>query len=418
MGPTYLSPELQAEQQGIERRKMLAQALLQQGMTPSQGQMAGRYYVPPSPLQGVAKLFQTYAGVKGSEQADQQTVDLAKRGGEARIAALQSLGANPDPMQLLGSQDPMLQQLGGQLFMQRNKPAEPYTLSPGAIRFGPDGKPIASAPFKPPEGFTLSPGAKRYGPDGKEIASAPEQEDDFSKALRAAGITPDSDEAKRLAGERLKKMTSHPPAASMKVDVKTGEGLAKEIGPMVAESRASALGALQAAETAGRVRQAISTGNVTLGPTATVRNQINQIAQVMGIAGDTTEQKLVNTREVARGLAQFTIAARKSLKGQGQVSDFEGKLLQKAESGQIDDFTVPELKAFIDVTERLAKLQYDLHGRNVEVMRQRQDLQNIVPFYEVPAWPVNQPQQGGAGLSPDEQKELDQLRQRFQRQRK
>lgn len=415
MGPTYLPPELQAEQQGIERRKMLAQALLQQGMAPTQGQMAGRYYVPPSPLQGVAKLFQTYAGVKGSEQADQQTADLAKRGGEARIAALQSLGSNPDPMQLLGSQDPMLQQLGTQLFMQRNKPAEPYTLSPGAIRFGPDGKPIASAPFKPSEGFTLSPGAKRFDAEGKEIASAPEAPDELTRALVAAGIDPQSDEGRRLAAERLKKITTHPPAASMRVDVKTGEGLAKEIGPMVAESRAAALGSLQAAETAGRVRQAISSGNVTLGPTATVRNQINQIAQVMGIAGETTEQKLVNTREVARGLAQFTIAARKSLKGQGQVSDFEGKLLQKAESGQIDDFTVPELKAFIDVTERLAKLQYDLHSRNVDVMRQRPDLQNIVPFYEVPAWPESKPAKSGSGLSPDEQKELEQLRQRFRR---
>ena len=162
---------------------------------------------------------------------------------------------------------------------------------------------------------------------------------------------------------------------------------------MVAESRNAALGSLDAIDTAARIRTAISGGNVTLGPTATVRNQINQIAQVMGIAGGSTEEKLVNTREVARGLAQFTVAARKALKGQGQVSDFEGKLLQRAESGNIADFTIPELKSFIAVTERLARKQYGLHKSNIDVMRKRPDLSNLVPFYEVPELPNPQPEQ-------------------------
>lgn len=53
-----------------------------------------------------------------------------------------------------------------------------FTLSPGQVRFGPEGKPIANvpAPEKPvggESGFTLSPGQIRYGPDGKPIASAP-----------------------------------------------------------------------------------------------------------------------------------------------------------------------------------------------------------------------------------------------------
>ena len=156
---------------------------------------------------------------------------------------------------------------------------------------------------------------------------------------------------------------------------------------MVAESRASALGSLDAIDTVSRVRKALSTGNVTLGPTATLRNQIDQIAQVLGIAGKNTEEKLVNTRDVIRGLAQFTIAARKSLKGQGQVSDFEGKLLQRAESGDINDFTMPELKAFIETTDRLARRQYKNHQSNIDVMKKRPDLEKLVPFYEVPDLP-------------------------------
>lgn len=58
------------------------------------------------------------------------------------------------------------------------KPAEPFTLSPGQQRFGPNGQQIATVPEKiapPPAGFTLSPGQTRYGPDGKPVASRPKE---------------------------------------------------------------------------------------------------------------------------------------------------------------------------------------------------------------------------------------------------
>lgn len=168
------------------------------------------------------------------------------------------------------------------------------------------------------------------------------------------------------------------------VEVKLPNDIAKEIGPMLTESKNSATGAVDALDAVGRINNALASGNVNLGPTATIRNKIDQLAEVAGIGGKDTAERLVNTRQTIRALAQFTIAARKQLKGQGQVSDFEGKLLQRAESGEIDDFTMPELKAFVGVTERLATKQYERHQQNLAIMRKNDNLKELTPFYEVP----------------------------------
>ena len=64
------------------------------------------------------------------------------------------------------------------LFPEEKAP-EPFTLSPGQQRFGPDGQPIASVAATPdaPAGFTLSEGQVRYGPDGAVIARGPAKVD-------------------------------------------------------------------------------------------------------------------------------------------------------------------------------------------------------------------------------------------------
>lgn len=190
------------------------------------------------------------------------------------------------------------------------------------------------------------------------------------------------------------KLGAPPMSVAVKVDQKTGESFAKEIAPMMTESRAAAVGAVGAVDTAQRINNAIAKGNVTLGPTATLRNKADQITQLLGVGGATTEERLVNTRNVIRGLSQFAVAARKQLKGQGQVSDYEGKLIQRAEAGEIDDFTLPELKDFVSVTERLAKKTYGEHQRMLGVMKSDERLTGFVPFYEAPLLPGGG-QQGG-----------------------
>jgi hypothetical protein len=176
-------------------------------------------------------------------------------------------------------------------------------------------------------------------------------------------------------------------AGAPKVDVKLGEGLAGNVKEIVSESRNAAVGSIGAIDTAGRIEKALAAGNVNLGPTATIRNKADQFAQVLGVGGRDTEERLVNTRNVIRGLAQFTITARKALKGQGQVSDYEGKLLTKAESGDIEDFTAPELKDFIATTKRIAKQAHKEHKRIVGVMAKDPNIAQLVPYYDIPDLP-------------------------------
>ena len=410
-----------AEEVDIERNRRLADALRKQAATPLEtNRMVGRVAIPISPWEGAAKLAQGLSAGYQEEQATKRQKALGERyqadrssdmatlaamlrgapatseniideqaaGGEGAPATINA-PARPggiDPAMLGQLRSPEMQQMAMQMWGQQMQPKAPIKLGKDDSLYDPTSyKPIIQAPKAPLKG---GPGDQFLDPTTyKPMATIAQKPDELTAALTAAGIDPKSPEAQRLFKARAEKLTSHPAAPSVKVDVKTGESLGKEIGPMVAESRASALGSLDAIDTVSRVRKALSTGNVTLGPTATLRNQIDQIAQVLGIAGKNTEEKLVNTRDVIRGLAQFTIAARKSLKGQGQVSDFEGKLLQRAESGDINDFTMPELKAFIETTDRLARRQYKNHQSNIDVMKKRPDLEKLVPFYEVPDLP-------------------------------
>lgn len=72
-------PEEYAMLQGDRTKQMLAQLLLARGMQQQPpGQMAGRFYVPNSPLQGIAGLAQAGAGAYLMNANDQKRMEMAK----------------------------------------------------------------------------------------------------------------------------------------------------------------------------------------------------------------------------------------------------------------------------------------------------------------------------------------------------
>ena len=191
-----------AEADAIERQRRLSEALTTTSMKPIQSSNPASAV---SYTQGLAQMLQAYYGRKGQEYADTRAKALGTQQDERRAAdtallaqALQGRQAQPagiaedaagnvtqsDPMAARTPQQGALQALPmmrdpamQQIAMQHSIPKqpEPFTLAPGATRYGPDGKPVATAPVAPksPEPFTLAPGAIRYGPDGKQIASSP-----------------------------------------------------------------------------------------------------------------------------------------------------------------------------------------------------------------------------------------------------
>src|SRR6185295_16068057 len=69
-----------AEQADIERRRAYAQALQQQGATPmGPTEQVGGWAIKKSPLEGLAKMLQSYSGRKGQEQASEEQKALAER---------------------------------------------------------------------------------------------------------------------------------------------------------------------------------------------------------------------------------------------------------------------------------------------------------------------------------------------------
>lgn len=178
------------------------------------------------------------------------------------------------------------------------------------------------------------------------------------------------------------------PRIDVKVATKTGESLAKPIGEMVQESKNIAASAVDSIDTANRIREALDSGKVVAGPGATFIRSADQIATVLGIGGSDAAQRLQNTRQVIKGLADFTLAARKQLKGQGQVSDFEGKLIERAASGNIEDLTIPEIKTLVEVTDRLARKGYEIHQGNLKTLRDKPDYADLADFYSVPDLPA------------------------------
>lgn len=94
-----------AETQAIARRQQYADLLRQQSMQPLQGQMAGRVYVPPHALQGVAQLAQALTGRRAAERADADLSGLAGRRSQAYADALKGYGQSGNAADLMANPD-------------------------------------------------------------------------------------------------------------------------------------------------------------------------------------------------------------------------------------------------------------------------------------------------------------------------
>jgi hypothetical protein len=113
-----------AEQSAIERRRRIAEMLMQQGAEPMQtNQVAGGYVVPVSPLGAVAKVAQQLAGAYMGKKSDERAAELQKQ----QSAALMDVDFSaPDAARKLAGMGLTKEAL--QLAMQRGRErsADPY----------------------------------------------------------------------------------------------------------------------------------------------------------------------------------------------------------------------------------------------------------------------------------------------------
>jgi hypothetical protein len=203
----------------LDPRSMM---LMQMGM----GLMRGPSTTPISLGSSLAQAGQQgLQAFQQTQQANQQSQLMQMKMAEAQRAeaeraraeaAKQELMKNPEFAKLapfIQAGLPMSAALDH--VMPKPKSVEPFTLGPGQVRHGPDGKPIASVPDKP-----------------EKVA-----ESELTRLIRERNAIPPGDPNRALFDDKIRKLTTHQPAPSAVVKLppqekKFDEAVGKEFGEM------------------------------------------------------------------------------------------------------------------------------------------------------------------------------------------
>ena len=169
----------------------------------------------------------------------------------------------------------------------------------------------------------------------------------------------------KAAFEKLQKIKAPSVTATATSTTPVAKSLAGPVGQRAETSLVKAEGAAGIMENANMVREALNTGNVIAGPLAGPRLKL---AQVLDMAGAGDKEKLVATRSAIQGLASLTLESRAELKGQGQVTENEQKLLERARSASVEDMTISELQQVVNVSQRLANRLWSSHQSLLKTM--------------------------------------------------
>jgi hypothetical protein len=175
---------------------------------------------------------------------------------------------------------------------------------------------------------------------------------------------------------------------STNVSVSMDKGIASQIGPMLKDERIQAQGAASQIDASDRVIQAVDTNKIIAGPTASAQLRLAQVGSVLGITGADTAETIANTRQAIRGFAELTLQGRKSMRGEGAITESEGKLAERAFSGDIDSLTPAEIKQLANASKRSAEFSLGEYNRKLEALKKDPATAQLVPFYEVTRMPA------------------------------
>jgi hypothetical protein len=168
---------------------------------------------------------------------------------------------------------------------------------------------------------------------------------------------------------------------------KIGEG----VGEQVVNDFGGARSAVNTLNNVAQMESGLK--NAIVGPAANARIKLAQIGEVMGVNGADTTEKLQNTRALMQGLARQELAAAGSMKGQGQITESERAILRKAESGQVDELTVPEIRTLMGALKKTANYRISQHNANLSRLKKDPNAAGVVDYMTLEA-PM-----GGSGWS-------------------
>jgi len=399
----------------IARQQKLAEALSQMGQQEQAVSTAGGITAPMSPMGALARGLTSFGGsyLSGKAAADEAALKKAQKTEAA--TALESLYKLPDTTGLVPSTVPAgttpTPLTIGMPTLPGQKPSDVSTTMnidlPNAPRVQTGTIPGGARPYAEQQQMLnqwfmgdnaiLSAAAPVLAAQLKPEYFAGSEYGNYSRdALgKITEIVPSTPKNQSLGpmGDAQKLLSTLTPGTKPYADtvayiaklnalpvgmtINTGEkSLKTQLGTNVANAlETSATQARSAINTLGvvtNIRNALVTGKVITGPGTTARQIFLQLS------GNNPEA-LAQTRQVIQGLAQLTLNSRGLLKGQGQVSDFEGRLLEKAQSGNIDNLTGTEISTVIDVIERQGRDAIKLNKTYV----QKAKTGDVFDFFDV-----------------------------------
>ena len=383
-----------AEQSEALRKQRIAEMLMKQGMQAPQAQQGGRFAVPISPLQGLAQVGSAAAGGMLGRQAGEQASGIAQKQQAERAQALAralqqaqgspqpdaSMGGGPampaDPVGAMGtlaqSQDPSLMQMGAPAInMQQQQMRQQQE-----------------------QAFRAQ--------QAEATRASSEQQRESDRAFReqqAAAARQQQGDMARLTASLRPQQQKQPIAPKGYRFTQDGQSLEAIPGGPEDKTQMQAgktNAAIQKADTViGKVDQALEkVGFMTTGLTGKV------LGNVPGTEAYDLD-KLIDTVKANIGFSELQAMREASPTGGalGQVAVMELQMLQATIASLEHGQSEPQLRSALDAV----KTHF---GNWKQAVQQAQG---------AGGQPTPQSAQGVGNLTPQEQQELNQLRQRFGR---
>lgn len=359
---TYYPDQLQSQYQN-DPRLLYAQLLQQQGQ--QQGPVR-------NPWEGISRVIASglgkYQGDKVKGEYDTRSAGYQKTLADALTKLQgenpdmqgfsQALQANPDTAQVGTNFD--LQNAMATVAAKRQAQAklmEPFNLNPGEKRFI-GNQEIASGGEKLPEGMQMGPDGPQFMPGylaGK-------------KDIASAGRT----------------------NVNVNTDKSFGAAVAKNVADRMDSGAQKAQSAVQTLNAAKQIDTALDSGNLITGSGANIRLNIAQLANTIGVGGNSNDEKLANTRAAMQGLARLALEGRQLMTGQGAISNAESQLAERVSGGDIS-LTPVEIKMLTGAAKRSSEFLIKSHNENVGRLSKDPNLSGLAPYYQVIPMPGSEP---------------------------
>lgn len=347
-----LPSDLMADQQRAQRYQALAQVLAQQGQQP-QGQMVSGRYVAPAVTQNLGALAAQLGSGYYLNKGEQAQQDLSQKYRQMIADALASGSASPNRMQTaqgyIASGIPELAEVGKQQLSTLDKMVGDTSFSPRSR--------VALAQTGDIGGLTATPSIHTV--NDQMVAYNP----DTMGTTQVGDFRPTYGPVQNVMGEAVQfeqgtnkpvQTATRPPQTNVSLgENEVDKAAAGKIIDQLIAGRNTLQGARSMNATADRLMTLLQDPNVITGFGQDTRAGLANAAQLM-FPGDS--EALAKTQQAIRETANLALDSASRLKGQGQVSDAERRLLEQASGGNLN-LTADALRAISATTKRIAAQQ-------------------------------------------------------------